>query len=131
MNFLGLVLGKKFKFITDDTDPLINANSNQTYAYARIFKIRYQMKYNAGSLDIKGRLWEREFLKVIQSTSSSFLSFTYTTSKSLEDELESNIGFDSKLVSLTFMLIIIFATIFMSMNSNMVTSPGIRQYNSL
>jgi hypothetical protein len=124
MNFLGLILGKKFKFTIDDKDPLLNVGSNQTYAYARIFKIRYQMKYNVASLDIKGRLWEKEFLKVIKNTSSEILSFTYTTSKSLEDELESNIGFDSKLTTITFMLIMIFATIFMSMNTNMITSPG-------
>ena len=125
MNFLAAVLGKDFKFILDDNDPLVNIESNQTYGYAHILKIRYQMKYKIVANNIKGILWEREFLKFVKtSLNSSLVSFTYATSKSLEDEIEANVGFDSKLVSMTFMFIMIFATIFMSIGSNSITSPG-------
>jgi hypothetical protein len=125
MNFLAVVLGKDFKFILNDNDPLVNIESNQTYGYAKIFKIRYQMKYKIAANNIKGILWEREFLKFVKnSLNSTLLSYTYATSKSLEDEIEANVGFDSKLVSMTFMFIVIFATIFMSVGSNIITSPG-------
>jgi hypothetical protein len=48
------------------------------------------------------------------------VGFTYSTSRSLDEEMEANMGFDSRLVTTTFILIMIFATIC----CNMITSPG-------
>ena len=73
INLLGLVLGKEFKFTLSDKDPLLNANSSQTYGYARILKLRYQMKYQITANNMKGILWEREFLKSVRNLSVIYL----------------------------------------------------------
>jgi hypothetical protein len=123
INFLGLILGKKFKFITDENDPFV-IGGEQTYGYANILKIRYQMKYNLNANNIKVKLWEQEFLKFIKTINSTIVSFTYSTSRSQDEEMEANMGFDSRLITTTFILIMIFAIIFMPIGCNMVTSPG-------
>ena len=124
MNFIALVLGTEFRFILDDNDVRV-VGCDQTYGYARIFKIRYQIKFNAELKNKKGLLWEKEFLKYMKNMQTENLTFTFSVSKSLEEEIEANIGFDSKLTAITFFFITSFATIFMSIGSNMVTSPGI------
>jgi hypothetical protein len=118
LTHMGLILGKDFKYN-------LGQKINQSYAYSSILKLRYQLKYNYDTTDIKAKLWELEFLKFVKTLNTSLVSFTYTTSKSLEDEMNGNIKLDSVLVSVTFILITIFATIFMSINSNKITSPGL------
>jgi ABC-type dipeptide/oligopeptide/nickel transport system permease component len=83
------------------------------------------MKYNLALKNKNVLLWESQFLNYVKKLKTTHVSFTYSTSGSLEDEIEANIGFDSKLVTITFLLITIFAIIFMSFHSNKVTSPGI------
>ena len=83
MNFMAASFGKKFKFILNDDDPLVQIESNQTYAYACVFKIRYQMKYNIALKNKNVLLWEREFLKYIKNLKTTHVSFTFSTSGSL------------------------------------------------
>ena len=118
ISFLGLIFGKDFQFVQNEKNP-------ETYAYARIFKIRYQMKYSVPSSNINSKLWENEFLKYAKTMNTTLITFTYSTSGSLEKEIEANIGFDTKLIATTFILIMVFAIIFMSLGSNIITSPGI------
>jgi hypothetical protein len=116
-------LGKNFKFIT-----LVNngsINSTGAPAYATMLKLRYALKSNYENMDLKVKEWEIEFLNFIKTVELKHLTFTYSTSQSLEIEMLSNISFDVYLISTTFMLITLFATLLMSFKSDMVTSPGI------
>ena len=83
------------------------------------------MKYNLNMNNIKVKLWEQEFLRFIKNVNTTGVSFTYSTSRSLDEELEANMGFDSRLIATTFILIMIFATIFMPIGCDMVASPGL------
>ena len=124
INFIELVLGRHFKYIVNDNDPLI-VNSNQKDAYARIFKLRFQLRYNLEANNLKVQLWESEFLKFVENIKTKHVSFTYSASISLEEEMKKNEMVDTFYVSATFMLIMMFATIFMSIKSNCITSPGL------
>ena len=116
--------------------------------YSRSLKLRYSLKSQLENADKLVKLWEIEFLKNMKNlmfhsnkaSGSSNLSFNinnecsddnksilkivYATSQSLDLEIDSNAKLDTNLISGTFMLTIIFASILMSFNTNWITSPG-------
>jgi predicted RND superfamily exporter protein len=106
------------------------------------------MKSNYGDGDSSVKGWETEFVRVVQSlieingNTDNFrtclskpnggeeslvrsLRITYATSQSLDQEMASNIMLDTKLIVGTFILIILFAVLLMSLNTTCTTSPGV------
>lgn len=118
-SFLKFNLGKDFRYIT-------TAKKNQTeYAYARLFKLRYSLKSSFTNMDPFVQKWEIEFLKFMKNLKTNLTTFLYSTSKSLDYEIEENMSPDFYLVGTTFTMITVFATVLMSYKSNVVTSPGL------
>jgi patched domain-containing protein len=116
ISFLRFDLGKHFKY---------QLNSSNEPAYARLFKIRYALKSPFVNIDPLVEQWEMKYLNYVENIKTNLTSFTYSTSKSLDYEMMANITLDGYLIASTFILITLFATLFMSINTNRVTSPGI------
>lgn len=134
-------LGKDFYVNSEE-----ESRNGTELAFSRMFKLRYNLKSDFINVREDVKEWELEFLKSIEKLlkyhSSSQISgcnqneerkeneilkllvITYSTSQSLDLEMAANITLDTKLISGTFMLIMIFAILFMSFNTNWVTSPG-------
>lgn len=135
MNLVHLIivkLGKHFRI------NLFNESQNGKYpAYAKAIKLRYNLKSTYENPDKIVIEWEKELLKNIQNVVNSqpacdpsnkylkSIKITYGTSQSLDTEMAANVGLDSILISGTFMLIMLFSSILMSLNSNCITSPGV------
>jgi hypothetical protein len=56
---------------------------------------------------------------------TNYVQFTFATSQSLELELQENVGFDSLLISITFVIITTLAVLLMSFKTDWITSPGL------
>lgn len=119
---------------------LFNESQKGKYpAFSRAIKLRYNLKSTFENADKDVLSWEREFLKNIknllkdgpmcesnnENSLLKLLKITYGTSQSLDTEMTANVGLDSILISGTFILIMLFSTILMSLNSNCITSPGV------
>ena len=115
---LSFVLGNKLNIFR-------KPNLNNELAYAEVFKLRFNIRNNSEDQNPIVRSWEHEFLKYIKNLKTNYTTFTYSATSSLEDEINNNITWDMVLIITTFMLITLFATLFMSLNKNKVTSPGI------
>jgi hypothetical protein len=105
-------LGKDFGFV-------------QSRPYAHTFKLRYSLRSDASNISETDRAWELEFLKHIVSLKSDLIDIKYGISQSIVYEIDANIKFDMYLIVATFVLISLFATLFMSINTTLITSPGI------
>jgi hypothetical protein len=117
---LKFVLGKNFEYILDG-----NKTEEHPAAYATLFKLRYSLKSNYENMDPLVKEWEMEFVRFMKNTKLKYLDFTFAGAHSIESEMLNNISFDEYLVSTTFFLITLFATILMSIKSNLITSPGL------
>jgi hypothetical protein len=95
------------------------------YAYSRIFKIRYSLRSNYENADESVKKWEIAFIKFMKTLETNKTQFTFATSQSLELELMENVGFDSLLISITFIIITTLAVCLMSLKTNWITSPGL------
>ena len=134
---LSFMLGRDFR---------INEDSNSSeIGYARVVKLRYSLKSHFENADPDVVLWEAEFVKnmlgLIENTIDlneqcqlqsrkndksilKNLRVTFSTSQSMELEMAANMSIDTKLIVGTFVLIIMFSIILMSIKSNCLTSPG-------
>lgn len=137
---LTIILGKDFRV----NEP--KENQTTELAYARLLKLRYNLK-STNVADVK--LWELKFLdamkEMMRQTSSdgqidlqnqcgkrvpsdkwalNNLRVSFGASQSLDLEMVANLDLDSKLIVGTFILIITFSILLMSINSNCVNSPG-------
>ena len=117
---LKFVLGKNFKYNLDN-----KTDDGRPGAYATLFKLRYSLKSNYENMDPFVKEWEMEFVRFMKNTKLKHLDFTFAGAHSIEVEMLNNISFDAHLVSTTFFLITLFATILMSFKSNLITSPGL------
>jgi hypothetical protein len=93
--------------------------------FAHTFKLRYSLRSDANNLTSADQKWELEFLKKISVLKSDLLEIKYAVSQSMVNEINANIFLDMYLLAATFMLISLFATVFMSINTNRITSPGV------
>ena len=95
------------------------------YAYAKLFKLRLSLNSNHDDdYDPIVKEWEREMLKYLSTVKSNITSITYGVSTSLNVEMDANIRLDLKFVAFTFLLIMGFSILLMSMCSNIISSPG-------
>lgn len=125
-------LGKDFRVNA------VNESDNEREAgYARLLKLRYNLKSYFENADESVKLWELELLKELKrlaatSNSDGCIEFdgkrlfriSYATSQSLDLEMAENIALDTNLISGTFVLIMLFACLIMVVDSNCITSPG-------
>lgn len=113
----------------------INDSKNDTeYAYANFFKLRYSLNAQNVELSPPVKLWELQFLsnmkKVLQEYSHPAcdneygLSISYAVSSSIDLEMEENLKLDEHLITGTFVIIFIMASILMSLGTTCITSPG-------
>lgn len=58
------------------------------------------------------------------SSSQSSMRISYAVSSSLEIEMDKNLSIDTRLISITFMIIFILASILMSIGTNCISAPG-------
>lgn len=133
-------LGKDFHINT-----LNESNNRKTPGSARILKLRYNLKSDFENADEAVRKWERKFIQLVQSLVDpskeiTDLDFTikescrnknqpfqisFASSQSLDIEMAANIVLDSYFIAGTFIMIMIFAILIMSVNSDCITSPGV------
>lgn len=104
-------------------------------AYSNFLKLRYNLRADKVADDKMVELWELEYLKNAKLIESKFpelgcddssigMRVSFAVSSSIDIELEANLELDTNLISLTFILIFIIATILMSVDTNWVTAPG-------
>jgi hypothetical protein len=140
LNDLSFILGREFRIYNS-----LNETQSSIPGSANVIKLRY----NLNSPNIKPWpnvvLWEAKFiaimLELVQNTvdlkkqcresarSESALlknlKVSFAGSQSMELEMEANISIDTILIVSTFVLIIMFSIVLMSINSNCITSPGV------
>lgn len=100
--------------------------------FSPLVKLRYNLKDNVDNPHVQVLNWELKFLKLIKNLTidnecndkNGIFKISYAASQSLDIEMTANVSLDIKLVVGTFSLIIIFACLFMSMGSNLITSPS-------
>lgn len=122
-------LGKHFQVHT-----FAESQNGTEPAYSRFLKLRYNLEANSGHTIEEVKLWELKFLQTIKDLISadpalncegnSAMRVSYAVSESLNIEMAKNVRLDTWLISATFMLIMFFATLLMSLNSDWVTAPG-------
>ena len=103
-------------------------------AYSRFLKLRYNLEANSMHTIEQVKMWELKFLRTVNDLVANDtalrcggqepLRVSYSVSESLNIEMERNVQLDTWLISATFMLIMFFATVLMSLGSTWVTSPG-------
>ncbi|OWF50770.1 patched domain-containing protein 3-like [Mizuhopecten yessoensis] len=81
---------------------------------AKFIKLVFNLRQDTTDSRDNSKLWEKDFVSHLQNIQSTLLDVTYAHSKSLDEELTSNISGDILFVSLTFTLMIVYAT-FVSM----------------
>lgn len=126
-------LGKEFR-----VNAVNESDGGRVPGFARAVKLRYNLKSDFENIEPDVKLWELEFLKHIRELYASrdalgcvlfnerrALKISFAASQSLELEMAANLSLDTKLISGTFALIMIFVCLLMSIRSNMVTSPGL------
>ncbi|KAJ8315418.1 hypothetical protein KUTeg_007568 [Tegillarca granosa] len=74
-------------------------------------KLRYNLNQNTTQAQSRSRLWENAFLKAIESLKSNSTNIIYATSGSLNQELNKNTQGDIIYFSLTFTLMITYASL--------------------
>ncbi|XP_060064748.1 patched domain-containing protein 3-like [Ylistrum balloti] len=72
-----------------------------------VFNLRQDTKENTDN----SKSWEKSFISYMENLQSSLLDISYAHSTSLDEELTSNISGDILFVSLTFTLMIVYATL--------------------
>lgn len=116
----------------------VNESKNETeFAYAQGLKLRYNLNSDYENATKNVKLWELAFLNELKNLAAASnrndcvlfenqykLRISFATSQSLDLEMAANIALDSNLITGTFVLIMIFACLLMSINSNCVSSPG-------
>jgi hypothetical protein len=118
---LKFFLGEDFYIIPRSYDI-----EKEDFAYAKLFKLRLSLSSNHDDdYDPIVKAWELELLKYFPKIKPNVTSFTYGVSNSLNVEMDSNIRLDLKFVAFTFLLIMMFSILLMSLCSNIVSSPGI------
>ena len=80
---------------------------------------------DGGICGICDLLYSAHCLESFNKLKTNSTRFTYATSQSLELEMLESIGFDSFLMSTTFVLITVLAIILMSIRTTWITSPGL------
>ncbi|RNA30704.1 Patched domain-containing 3 [Brachionus plicatilis] len=121
-------LGKHFRVNFQN-----ESNDGKEAGFARLVKLRYNLKDNADSAQSAVINWELQFLKLMKNLTNGpkecndkngMFKISYAASQSLDSEMTNNVSLDIGLVVGTFSLIIIFACLFMSLGTNLVTSPS-------
>ncbi|CAF3385699.1 unnamed protein product [Rotaria socialis] len=118
-NLLTFIFGKNLKIDLD-----------KGTLYAKTLKLRFNlrrtvMKNNKNeNIEIISRMWEQAFLKFFQHFESIMIDVSYSVSTSIDQELENNVNLDMFLVVITFVVMIIVATICLSLRGPMSQSPA-------
>ncbi|CAF1079823.1 unnamed protein product [Didymodactylos carnosus] len=102
---------------------LIISNETDTM-YSNVLRFRFNIRQGTDDEILIGRLWEQAFLEFFHHFKSTIVQCIYSVSTSIDQELNSNIILDTKLVTGTFVLMIIFATILLSWRGPLSTSPA-------
>jgi hypothetical protein len=79
---------------------------NGTLVSASVVRLNYHLIYN----DNTAALWEKEFINRMKDYSSDLLEIAISTSQSLDIELDSNISGDILWISLTFTIMLTYAS---------------------
>lgn len=119
-------LGKEFKINFWN-----ESKEGKEPGFSPLLKLRYNLKDNLDNPDKQVLNWELKFLNLMknlkidnQNDTNGILKISYAASQSLDMEMTANVSLDIKLVVGTFSLIIVFACLFMSIGSNLITSPS-------
>lgn len=84
--------------------------SNGKLISATMIRLIFHLRESTSSFKATSALWEKEYLKQMASKSFSSLEFVYSTSDSLNTELNDNTAGDIVFFSLTFTLMITYAS---------------------
>ncbi|XP_069132616.1 patched domain-containing protein 3-like [Argopecten irradians] len=77
---------------------------------AKVLKLVFNLRQDSQQFVDNSKLWETDFLSKMEQIRSSTLDVAYAHSSSLDEELSANISGDIVFVSLTFTLMIVYAT---------------------
>jgi hypothetical protein len=140
LNDLSFILGRQFRIFSS-----LNESSSSIPAFASVIKIRYNLNSPNQRPKANVVLWEAKFVEVMkklvqntvdlkrqchepvrsESALLKNLKVSFAGSQSMELEMEANMNIDTILIVGTFVLIIMFSILLMSINSNCITSPGV------
>ncbi|CAF1045952.1 unnamed protein product [Rotaria sordida] len=118
-NLLTFIFGKRLILDLD-----------QGTLYGKVLKLRFNLrrtilrKNEHENIEIISRMWEQAFLQFFQHFESIMLHTFYSVSTSIDQELENNINLDTNLVGITFVVMIIVATICLSIRGPLAQSPA-------
>lgn len=77
---------------------------------AKYIKLVFNLRQDTETNAVNSKSWEKDFVSYFNNFQSSLLDVAYAHSTSLDEELTSNISGDILFVSLTFTLMIVYAT---------------------
>lgn len=77
---------------------------------ASMIKLRYNLRQDQPKYETLAKEWEKQFISNLKSLTTNKTSIAFANSKSLDTELNANIGGDIVLFSLTFTLMIVYST---------------------
>ena len=106
-------------------------------AHSRYLKLRYSLNVGKVRESKLVELWEQQFLANMNTLKDKFscggfeprapqpaMRISYAVSSSLEIEMDKNLNVDTRLITSTFIIIFLLATILMSIDTNCITAPG-------
>ncbi|CAF0952022.1 unnamed protein product [Adineta steineri] len=108
----------------------LTINLEKKILFTKVLKLRFNLRR---TLFIKGkhvnienisRMWEQAFLQFFHHFKSIMVQATYAVSTSIDQELDGNIKLDMMLVVVTFCVMIIVATICLSVRGPFAQSPA-------
>jgi predicted RND superfamily exporter protein len=126
---LSYTLGKEFT-VNAYNMSLSKEENSKNSAYANVIKLRYSLRAYFSDVDENVKGWEAKFIANLQemlqkkSPLIKNVKLSFGGSQSLDLEMNANLSIDTILIVGTFILIILFSIILMSINSNCLTSPG-------
>ncbi len=88
---------------------------------AQALHIRFNLRHDTAHQRQLGVLWELKFVEKLQETDPVFVQLHYTTSESLDLELNEHTGKDTKFFALTIIIMMIYST-FVSAGGNWVST---------
>ncbi|CAF2837983.1 unnamed protein product [Rotaria sp. Silwood2] len=105
-------------------------NFDKGTLYGKVLKLRFNLrrtlfiKNQTENIEIISRMWEQAFLQFFHHFESIMVRAIYSVSTSIDQELENNINLDLNLVVITFIVMIIVATICLSIRGPLTQSPA-------
>ncbi|CAF1250096.1 unnamed protein product [Adineta ricciae] len=117
-NFLPFIFGNNFTI-----------NFEKSTLFSKVLKLHFNLRrtsiVNGKLVNVENisRMWEQAFLEFFEHFHSVMVQTIYSVSTSIDQELEKNIMLDMMLVVVTFMVMIVVATICLSIRSTFAQSP--------